>query len=89
MINPLREKGYLRRQQEGNGVTRASILHFKGMFFVLEVGEALWSSKRKDLIQSDDDVSGEIPSLDDEANFRLGAVYRFGTTIRFNDRNLF
>ena len=34
-------------------------------------------------------VSGEISSLDDEANFCLGAVYRFERTIPFNDRNLF
>ena len=39
--------------------------------------------------ETDDDVSGEIPSLDDQANFRLGAVYRFGRTIRFNNRNFF
>ena len=37
----------------------------------------------------DDDFSGEIPLLDDEANFRLGGVYRFGRSIRFNDRSLF
>ena len=36
-----------------------------------------------------DDVSGQIPSLDDEANFLLGTVSRFGRSIRFNNRILF
>ena len=32
-----------------------------------------------------DDASGEIPSLDAEANFLLGTVSHFGRTIRFNN----
>ena len=73
-------------EHQGNGgrETEDSVLEYNSPI----VGKNQRKRHSSDNNESDD-VSGEIPLLDGEANFLLGTVSQFIRSIRFNNRILF
>ena len=74
-------------EHQGNGgrETEDSVLEYNSPSSWEESEEETFVSNNNE----SDDVSGEIPLLDGEANFLLGTVSQFMRSIRFNNRILF